>query len=270
MAGGVEDDRSCRDMIMHGVERARLSPHHSSQRGTNMKKAPFLLIVLFTLLLAPSSSATQRYVGVVGGVNFADLTAKLTTGAELETNLHVLFGAGAVFGFELRENVFLQLEPKYIRKGAKLLFEEPEEPSPDYPWSPYYDFQFSLVEVPALFRIVFGEQIKRYAFFGPSFGFLLKSELEVEFDEVTYTADIKEITKNIDFGLIFGTGVSLPVGRGQIFIDGRYAAGFANLSKGGQIDFKNGNDIVSINATTRKISTKGFQLMVGYTIPLGG
>jgi hypothetical protein len=230
-----------------------------------------LLIAVFTLLAVSSSSATQRYVGVVGGLNFADLSTKLSTGAELETNLHVLFGAGAVFGFELRENVYLQLEPKYIRKGAKLLFEEPEEPSPSDPWTPHLDFRFSMVEIPALFRIVFGEDVKRYAFFGPSFGFILDAEVDAEFDEIAYTADIMETTKKTDFGLLFGTGISFAMGKGQLFIDGRYAAGFANLSKGGQIEFKQGDDIITLNTlSSDKISTKGFQIMAGYTIPLGG
>jgi len=237
-----------------------------------MKRTWCLIIALAILLPVSAAGAAQRYVGIIGGLNFADLSTKLVTGAELETNLHVAYGAGVVFGFQLRENVFLQLEPKYLLKGAKLLFEEPEEGSEiDSTWTPYQDFHYSFIEVPVLARIVFGDEVKRYAFFGPSFGFLLDAEVEAEFDQVTYTADIKETTRKTDFGLLFGTGISFPLGKGLLFFDGRYATGFANLSKGGQIEFTNGGEPIPMETTSSdKISTKGFQIMAGYILPLGG
>ena len=236
-----------------------------------MKKTFCLIIVLLFLLPLSASGETQRYIGITGGLNFADLSTKLITGAELETNLHVAYGVGGVFGFQLRENVFLQLEPKYLLKGGKLLFEEPEESDKEPTWTPYQDFHFSFIEIPILARIQFGDEIKRYAFFGPSFGFLLDAEVEAEFEGTVYTADIKETTRRTDFGLLFGTGISFPLGKGLLFVDGRYAAGFANLSKGGQIQFQNGSDTITMETTSSdKISTKGFRIMAGYLLPLGG
>jgi hypothetical protein len=236
-----------------------------------MKRLWYLLIALLIFLPASSAGAAQRYVGIIGGLNFADLSTKLSTGAELETNLQVAYGAGLVFGFQLRENVFLQVEPQYLLKGGKLLFDEPEGSAPDSTWTPYQDFHFSFIEVPVLARIVFGEEIKRYAFFGPSFGFLLDAEVEAEFDRIAYTADIKEVSRGTDFGLLFGTGISFPLGKGLLFFDGRYAAGFANLSKGGQIEFINGSRRITVEtASSDRISTKGFRIMAGYILPLGG
>jgi hypothetical protein len=228
------------------------------------------MAVTFIFLLTSPLSAAEKYVGIIGGLNFADLSTKITTGAELETNLHVAYGAGVVFGLELRENVFLQLEPQYLTKGGKLLLEEPEESEKDSTWTPYFDFHFSFIEIPILAKIVFGEDIKRYAFFGPSFGFLLNAEVEAEFEGVAYTADIKETTRRTDFGLLFGTGVSFPVGNGLFFIDGRYATGFANMSKGGQIQFENGSrNLFLETSSSDKISNKGFRIMAGYVYPLG-
>jgi len=236
-----------------------------------MKRTWYLIIALAILVPSASTGATQRYIGIISGLNFADLSTKLSTGAELETNFHVAYGAGVVFGFQLRENVFLQLEPQYLLKGGKLLFDEPEESEPDSFWTPYQDFYFSFIEVPVLARIVFGDEIKRYAFFGPSFGFLLDAEVEAEFDGVAYTADIKEASRRTDFGLLFGTGISFPLGKGLLFLDGRYAAGFANLSKGGQIEFVNGSRRITLEtASSDRISTKGFRIMAGYILPLGG
>ncbi len=235
-----------------------------------MKKVCCLIAVFLIVLSVTRLGATERYVGFGGGLNFSDLSTKLSTGAELETKLHVDFGAGAVFGFELRENVFLQLEPKYLLKGGKLLQEEPEEGSQaEVP--PDLDFSFAFIEIPILAKINFGEGVKRYAFFGPSFGFLLNAEVEAEFDGDMYIADIKEATQNTDFGLVLGTGVSFPLGRGQLFFDGRYAVGFANLNKGGRVEFKHGSQVRQEEISTRdEISTKGFQIMAGYIYPLGG
>jgi hypothetical protein len=235
-----------------------------------MKFLSCLIIVILALLIVSPAGALDRYAGFVGGLNFADLSTKLSTGGELETNLHVAFGVGAVMGFPLREKVYLQLEPKYLQKGGKLLQETPEEGSGQEP-SPDLDFRFSFIEIPILAKITFGEQIKRYAFFGPTFGFLLSAEVDAEFDNQTFTADIKETSKKTDFGILLGTGASFPLGRGELFFDGRYSAGFANLSKGGTVQFKHGSEIRQKETSSRdEISTKGFQIMAGYLFSIGG
>lgn len=229
----------------------------------------FSSVLIFSLLFSWPVQATERFVGIIGGVNFADLSTKLSNGAELETHLHAVFGGGAILGYQLREKVYLQIEPKYLQKGGTILQEESEGDAV-LTTPPDLIFRLSFIEMPILARITFGEKIKRYAFFGPTFGFLLAAELETEFDGQTFTADIKEATKNTDFGVLLGTGVSLPLGRGQLLIDGRYVAGFANLNKGGTIQFKRGSQIRQEEISTRDtLSTKGFQIMVGYTLPVG-
>lgn len=224
----------------------------------------FLTLLIGLLVLAPNFAAGQQqhYVGIMAGLNFADLGTKTVEGGPADTVPRTKFGVGGIVGFWLRDNVYFQIEPKYLQKGGKLL---EEDPIPDL------DFTFTYVEVPLLAKIVFGEKVSRYALFGPTFGFLLATEVEFKSGPLIYTADVKDITKTVDFGLGLGTGINLPLGKGLIFLDGRYAVGLTNINKGGTVEFKSG-DLVVVDEISRndKISTKGFQIILGYTLPIGG
>ena len=69
--------------------------------------------------------------------------------------------------------------------------------------------------------------------------------------------DIKDDVKNIDFGLAFGGGVSLPMGNKTVFVEGRYSLGLTDINDDSDPD-------------ADKIKTKGIQIMAGITFPLGG
>jgi hypothetical protein len=43
------------------------------------------------------------------------------------------------------------------------------------------------------------------------------------------TTDIKEYTKSMDYGLVFGAGLELGLGGANLVIDGRYYMGLANM-----------------------------------------
>jgi len=226
-----------------------------------MRAFPYLFSAFLLLVFAFPVEA-QHHVGVIAGLNFADLGTKTAEGGVVETVPRTKFAIGGVFELWLRENVYLHIEPKYLQKGGKLI---QEDPIPDL------DFKFSFVEVPLFVKLAFGENIRRYAFFGPSFGFLLTAEVESKYEPLIYTADVKDITEKVDFCLGMGTGISFPLGGGSIFIDGRYSAGMTDLNKGGTVEFKSG-DAVIVEEISRsdRISTKGFQIVLGYTFPIGG
>jgi hypothetical protein len=227
-----------------------------------MRRFLYLLSGLLVLIPTLAAGEQQHYVGVLAGLNFADLGTKTVEGGTAETVPQTLFGVGGVLGLWLRDNVYFHIEPKYLRKGGKLL---EEDPIPDL------NFKFTFVEVPLLAKLVFGEKIRRYAFFGPTFGFLLTAEVESKYGPLLYKADVKGITKTVDFGLGLGTGFNFPLGKGSVFLDGRYAAGLTNLNKGGTVEFKSGDMvIVEEISPSDEISTKGFQIMLGYTFPIGG
>lgn len=66
--------------------------------------------------------------------------------------------------------------------------------------------------------------------------------------------DIKEALKGSDFGMVLGGGVTYPVSNYSLFGELRYGFGFSDIAK----------------SESSELKTKGFQIMVGATIPLGG
>ncbi|KAA3660814.1 MAG: PorT family protein, partial [Calditrichaeota bacterium] len=114
------------------------------------------------------------------------------------------------------------------------------------------------IEVPVLLKFLFGQNdVKPYAMVGPSIGYLLSSKMEYDLGIFgSGEEDIKDETKSIDFGVGFGGGVTMPMGKNSIFVEARYAIGFVNL-----------ND--DPEDTETEIKTNGFQVFVGMTFPIG-
>ena len=70
--------------------------------------------------------------------------------------------------------------------------------------------------------------------------------------------------KKIEIGFSAGTGISFPLGKFEMFFEGRYTWGLTNLNKGGEINFSVGyiNFPVEINEND-SMKSRGFQLMLG-------
>jgi len=71
----------------------------------------------------------------------------------------------------------------------------------------------------------------------PVFGYILQSDLvySVQIPILSAvssgTEDIKKNLKALDYGLVLGTGASLPLGGISLFIEGRYHPGMAELEE---------------------------------------
>jgi hypothetical protein len=234
-----------------------------------MKQFPFPAIVLFSLILALPAGAQQYYAGVVGGLNFADMDLVYATGEEQVTASRTTLGIGGVLGLRLNENVCLELHPMYLQKGGT---DKADQVNPDIEW------KYSFLEAMTFAKVAFGQEIRPYVMAGPSFGFLLSAQAEGEVGGVvggqplrTYKADLKDVTKSLDFGLGFGAGLSMPIGPNIIFVEGRYTLGLANILQSGTIEWTAGEDAVEGQVSEgAELSTRGFQIMVGAAFPIGG
>jgi hypothetical protein len=234
-----------------------------------MKQFACSLAVLFSLLLALPAGAQQYYAGAVGGLNFADMDLAYATGEDQVTAGRTAFGIGGVFGLRLNENVCLELQPMYLQKGGT---DKADQVNPDIEW------KYSFLEVPTFVKATFGQEIRPYVMAGPSFGFLLSAEAEGEVGGVvsgqptrTYKADLKDVTKSLDFGFGFGAGFSVPIGANIVFVDGRYTLGLANILQSGAVEWKSGEDMIEGQVSEgAELSTRGFQIMVGAAFPIGG
>jgi len=225
-----------------------------------MKRFICLLVALFALYMVLPTYAQQYYVGVVGGVNIAGMDLN-DDGLDREISTRYLVGIGGVFGFSLGKNLFLQLEPMYLQKGGVM---EQYAPSPDL------FIKSSFLEVPLFLKITFGENIRPYILAGPTVGFLLDSEVKGEISGLTFKADLKNILKRIDFGIGLGAGVSFSLGKSSVFLEGRYTFGLSNINKGGTVEFESGSIAITDEIEEHdELSTKGFQIMIGFTFPIG-
>jgi opacity protein-like surface antigen len=214
-----------------------------------MKKLDIFLIVPLVLFLVLPVGAQNR-MGVVGGLNFANVSSddleeglSAEIGADVSLANSLGFGFGGVLDIVLSENAALHLEPMYIQKGAKIEIEGFDED---------VKFKAAYLEVPVMVKLAFGtSEAKPYVMAGPTIGYLLSAKLTNGDEE-----DMKDTTKDFDFGLGFGAGVSFPAGDNMVFVEGRYALGLTNVDD-------DPDDPVDVK-------TKGIQIFAGITFPLGG
>ena len=217
--------------------------------------AAALLMLLFNL---PANA--QHRIGVIGGLNFADAEVEI---ARQSANVldRTLLGLGGVEDLRLSKNFGLQLEPMYLQKGGA---------STDI--QPGVDFRLksSYVELPVFFKAEFGNAIRPYLMAGPSVAFLLQADLEAELNGIVFKGDAKDAMENVDFAAAFGAGVSYPLGRSAIFLEGRYFLGFTDNIKGGTFEIAAGplvEDLTWVEETD-KLKNRGFQIMAGVTYAL--
>jgi hypothetical protein len=232
-----------------------------------MKSLPFLLLLLFCAALTLPATAQQFYTGPIIGLNIADGDVCDAEGCDRVTSSRTVFGAGGIFGVVLNETISLEIEPKYLQKGTTTMA---------YESSPNIDWKFAYIEVPALAKVSFGQQIKPYVKAGPTFGFLLSAEVETEGGGVvqgspltTYTADIKDAAKSLEMGGVISAGFNIPLENMTLFVDGRYAMGFGDILDEGDVEWKGGGETIEGAIRDKaELKTKGFQIMAGALFPL--
>ena len=218
----------------------------------------------FIMILALSTALSlgaQIRMGVVGGVNFADLE----TPGESEVSGRTVFGIGAVFDFGLSENFILCLEPMYIQKGGRV--EEGEDVNSD----PGGWVKSSFIEIPLFLKATYGSRIRPYLMAGPIIGTLLNSDLELDAYGLSFKGDMEEVTRRIDFGLGFGAGITIPIRFFSLFIEGRYTLGLSNLQRGGTFEVSAGPMAIPIEFDKEddKYKNRGFQILAGIAFSLG-
>ncbi len=226
-----------------------------------MKKKSLIPLLFWILIISLPVSAQHR-IGVVGGINFADLRITEPNDSIEKNSTDSKFGIGALLALDIGKQYFLQIQPMYLVKGGTAV--------PD-PGDPEYGFSASYLEVPLLLQKSFGSKIKPYILAGPTIGFLLSSEVEVDLNGTLFTADLKDVSEKIDLGLSLGAGIIYPVGNFSLFLESRYILGVKDILKGGPIQFKAGNLVLDEELEPElEIKTRGISVMAGITIPLSG
>lgn len=220
----------------------------------------------------------QQWIGIVIGGNIAKLT-----GGDVGSSHRTGFGIGAVLDLSLGKNIALRLEPMYLEKRAKdiVLSEDVLIPPegivlPNFA-VPEYQTTISYLEVPVFLKLAFKMKASQpYILAGPSVGLLLSAEGKAGIPALglfTDTANIDGLMNFIDFGLSFGMGASILVGKTAVFLEGRYTIGLTKVFDEGKAAAGPGEpseEIEFVFPPGLDIKTRGIQIMTGITFPFGG
>ena len=225
------------------------------KKGGTMKTKLFIAAVMFISLCFISLNAQSNQMGLLAGINISNLDEK---NANYDNRTEYAFGG--ILEFSRNEMFSICLEPMYLQKGAS---EEISILGINFEM----DWRINYLEVPVMLKYKMGQNpTKFYFIFGPTFGILLSSEMEVSALGESIEVDVKDIMESIDFGVSFGGGLSFPMGvNSTIFIDIRYTLGLADIIKGGTIE--SAGETESIPDT--EVKTNGILITAGFLFPMG-
>ena len=228
-----------------------------------MKKLRYCLVAFLVATLAVSVHARQMYAGILGGLHFAD--AKLVFENDPASNHDIkaktLFGVGGFFGLSLNEYLTVQFEPTFLQKGG--IYVNPPMAE--------MEMKTSQLELQLLLKAGMGGKIHPYILAGPFSSFVLDATAKVDLAGRRFEGDLLQIFKRTEYGILFGAGISAPVGPGSALIECRYGLGLSNVNKGGRLDLKSGSLVLPLDTLPGDdLKMMGVQFMAGYQLPLGG
>lgn len=187
----------------------------------------FGVVALMPAVAAAQSTTTTGF-GVKAGVNSATIKADDSDSDDVKR----LWGAaaGVFIARQINNNVGVQLEGLFSQKGAKA------DAGDDKNRLTYLDVPFLVKVGPTTTN-----ETHFHVFAGPQVSFKLKAEVEEDGE----TFDIDDQVKGTDVAVVVGAMVE----RGRIHGDVRYAHGFSDIAKAGDIKIK--NRVISVNIGVR-------------------
>lgn len=230
-----------------------------------MKKLNTIILFIFIFLLV-NVSYSQVNLGLIGGVNIATLSGNLNIDSEEEStdfkNITAI-GIGGIVDLSVNENISILFQPMYLQKGGKQSEAEPGVGQFDA------KLKINYLEIPALLKLTLGaNNVRPYIMAGPSLGINISTDLEFSLDApgiptLDVSVDAGDVTESIDFGLVFGGGLSFVVNNMMLFIEGKYSLGLSNVLKEGTLELFD-----ETSEVTGELKTRGIQIMGGVSFPL--
>ena len=221
-----------------------------------MKKFNKVIIILLILFSIQSSNAQWR-VGIIGGLNFADLKT------ETEVKSRTLTGFGGLLEYSLFDQLSLVATPMYIQNGGI------KEQTVD---QPELKIKASYISIPIFLKYSFplSEFIKPYLYAGPSLAYRLNFKMQGEIAGLNLTADLKDVTRDFDFGVGLGAGVEIPFDALSIIVEGKYYLGLIDQHKNGTYQAEIGGLTIEDKFDeSNKFKNRGILILVGITFPIG-
>lgn len=183
------------------------------------------------------SAEAQMRIGAKGGVSFS--TVSFDPDVE-DTKSVTGFAGGAEVQIPLgASGLILQPELLYTPKGVE--FEDDGVTS---------SINVDYVEVPVLVRFnIPAQSVMPFVFAGGAVSFEASCSVEGTDGSITVDADCEDAgveTESTDFGVLFGGGLAFPAGPGDIFIEGRYNFGLADVDPAEDFEAKNRSGAVMV------------------------
>jgi hypothetical protein len=171
-----------------------------------MKK--FLLIFLTIILVSTTHAYGFKFM--TGGHLAKYAVEPEGAGVEWKNKMGFLVGGGIEL-FSV-PHMSLEIEGLYFRKGSKVEIIGVEG-----------DYTLDVISIPALIKVKILPGPSPYILGGGEFSYILTHKLD--------GVDIKNTTKSIDYGVIFGAGYEMSMPGASLFFEGRYHLGVANILK---------------------------------------
>lgn len=205
-----------------------------------MKNLFLLSLTFIALFITPLNA--QMQIGPKAGLNIANAVGDDATIFGIDLESRTGFTGGIFFMFQFSSLFAIQPEAYYTMKGATLSGENSD-----------ITFSFDYIEVPVLLKLIIpveGSNIRPSVFAGPSVGFNTTAKIKSESEE----QDVKEDIKSTDFGLVFGGGIGIMIGKNELGFDIRYILGLSSL------------DDTSSNADDIKNAVISFNMYFGFSL----
>jgi len=229
-------------------------------------KSVLIISILFFIGYSNQKAIAQHQVGIIGGLNFADLNID-PQGEGIEIVTRTGFSLGCIVNINFSPLLGLQFEPSYIQKGAEARISFVEE---GFSVKAEETFKAAYVDLPILLRITIQtDNVRPYLLAGIAPAFLIGDFKEVlnkiTIDGIDYTnqvpANMKEYeykSNSFDLGANFGAGLSIPLMNFTIFLEGQYSLGLLDIN----------DEEPDPDFGKAKIRNRGFQAKVGVSFPL--
>ena len=221
-----------------------------------MRYLMLLLAAVCLVGLVPDCARGQGFtMGLKGGLNVSNLSVDDPADPDFGFDSRTGFVGGAYLQCGGIGWFTLQGELLYSRSGAK-----------SRGANPAFTIDLDYLRVPVLFMARFssGESpVLPIAYLGPQVSFQSRCRVTGDIDgtSASFDCDSEEldeplVTNLVEFGLVFGGGLEVPVSLLTMQLDARYNLGLTNLNGGPDADDVN-------------VKNRGWSFMVGLGYPFG-
>jgi hypothetical protein len=175
------------------------------------------LLLTAGLSTASAQMVPRTRVGVLAGVNFANLSGSDANGSSSRTGIV----GGLSFDFHVAPHWGVEIDGLYSQQGAKIDFGESDKAT----------LHLDYVQVPVLLRYRFPTHTTVHPFLavGPQVGFRIKCDASLGSDSESCENTVGQNAKSTDFSGTAAAGLGFGFGKQEFSLQARYNMGFTKI-----------------------------------------